>query len=266
MAYAIDKEQSQRPTRPLASLEQMPWGEALLAGLPHTLYAISVYGSQLLALQAYRTSDGYLFFPSNLVFWGVVLIGLAFGWRGGWRRWSATWVGYGVLLLVELLLVLPTTGMNINEGIAIFSGILWVLLTVGILVWTTRRDWLDGFLAVLPIMPMWYSYLALDGVAGNEAPLYYAIGLLMAAIVAWIVRQGNPFKGLGWILAALILVGLAVSYATVYFSNFRPPVGTPPTPYPGAVISALVMFLLGYATLSCPVWVTAIVRWRKQAS
>ena len=263
MEHTIHNAQSHRQPVALAQTEQAPWGQSLLAGLPHLIYALSVYGFQLLPLQSYRIRDGYLILPFNIVFWLIVLIGLAFAWRAGWLRWSATWIGYGVLLFVELLLVLPTSGSSTNEGLAILSGVFWILLAVGILVWTTRRDWLDGFLAVLPVMPMWYTFLALDGVAGNEAPLFYAIGLFIATIVMWTVRQGNPFKGLGWILVAVILIGLTVSYATVYFSNFRPPVGSPPTPSPGAVISALVVFLLGYVVLSCPVWVTAIVRCRK---
>jgi hypothetical protein len=243
--------------------ELAPWSAALLAGLPHLLYPLAVYGYQLLSLQPYRTANGYLFHPFDLVFWGLILCGLAFAWKTAWPRWSATWLGYGLVLLIEFLVVLPTTGLHTKEGLAIFLGISWFLVAIAVLIWTTRRDWLAGFLAVLPLMPMWYTYLALDGVRGNEAPIFYGVGLLMALIVAWIVRQGNPYKGLGWILAALTLVGLPVCYATVYYSNIRPPVGQPPAPNPGAVVSASTTYLLGYALLSTPVWVTAIIRWRR---
>jgi hypothetical protein len=264
MEQAIVNQATTSHSSALSRSERAPWRLALLAGLPHLLYPAAAYGYQILHWQPYRTGNGYQIEPSALAFWGLVLCGLVFAWRAGWPRWSATWVGYGLVLLTELLVVLPTTGVSPIESLAIFLGISWFLITIYLLAWTARRDWLAGFLAVLPLMPMWSTYLALDGVIGNEAPIFYVDGALMALIVTWIVRQGNPFRGLGWILAALLLVGLPVAYATVYYSNSQPPVGPAPTPYPGAVVSTFIQYLLGYAIVSVPVWVTAVIQRRRR--
>jgi hypothetical protein len=200
-------------------------------------------------------------YPLELLFWGLILAGLIFAWRTGWLRWSATWIGYGLLALAEVLLVMTTSGLHINEPLVVVSGITWLVLVIAILVWTTRRDALDGVMAVLPVMPMWYTALALDGVAGHEAPLFYVDGLLMALIVAWVVRQGEPLRGLAWILVAVAAVALPLSFATVYYSNAI----LAATPTPGGVITTFVMMLLGFVCFCLPVWLTAIIRWRKQS-
>jgi len=258
----IQLQAAHRPAA-LSKAEAAPWGYALLSGLPHLLYPLAVYSHNFIPGEGYRTRNGYLIFPLELAFWGMILLGLAIAWRGRWPRWSATWIGYGLVGAVELMVVMPTTGSN--DRLAVFSAMSWLALTLIVLVLVARRDWVDGLLAVLPLMPMWYSYLALDGVIGDDAPVFYAAGFVMAAAVAWIVRSGCPLTAVVLILAAITLIGLPIAYASEYYPNFSPPSGLPPAPGPGGVARGYFTYLIGYAFLAIPVLLTTLIRWRRRA-
>jgi hypothetical protein len=88
--------------------------------------------------------------PSLPIFWGLVLFILFFARRLHWPRWSASWIGYGlVLLLSQFSLFLPSGALSTLAGIS------WLAFSAVVLFWLARRDWIAGLLAVLPVTPMW---------------------------------------------------------------------------------------------------------------
>jgi hypothetical protein len=127
--------------------------------------------------------------------------------------------------------------------------------------WLARRDWLSGLLVVLPVVPMFLTYISLDGVKGTipEALVFIAAGLLMMFVVVIIIRKNDIRLGVLLIVLALVTINLPVSYLTTYQSNVPPEFAVVPT------ISNMVKgFLLGnliFVIFATPLW--AIVLWTK---
>jgi hypothetical protein len=127
----------------------------------------------------------------------------------------------------------------------------------------TSRSPLMGLMALLPFYPMFFWWLAADGILGTkpEAIGYVASGLLMSLAVVLSARTGS-FKLALLLLGAVILIaGGGFAYGTVYHSNAP----FPQDPTPGKVIAST---LGGFPTLllvGLPVWVTiALAAYRQR--
>jgi hypothetical protein len=233
-----------------------PWWQAILGGLPHLLYALSIYIASLVRVLYLDSLNLYWL---NSVFWIAVTVTLLFAWQRRWPLWSASWVGYGLVMVFDILIDLAQTyyGSLLENEVVVF----WLVLTAVVFFWLARRDWLSGLLVVLPVVPMFLTYISLDGVKGTitEALVFIAAGLLMMFVVVIIIRKNDIRLGVLLIVFALVTINLPVSYLTTYQSNVPPEFAVVPT------ISNMVKgFLLGnliFVIFATPLW--AIVLWTK---
>lgn len=194
------------------------WAEPLLAGLPHLLF--------MLASGGYALAARLILF---LVSFGLIVAALVFAGIQRWPRWSASWIGYG-LVMAQLTSLGPgnryaVTG-QLASGIPFFwANLILVILVVAAIVISlllARRDRLSGLLMVLPAVPVLWSVLALDAVrAGGTLPLSVAIGLVTALLAGGMSRTKRLWGGVGITLAVNLLISLSVAYATTYHGSYR---------------------------------------------
>jgi hypothetical protein len=241
------------------SAPQATWWQAILAGLPHLLYPLSIEIDSLVRVLSSGTVRIYFL---NDVFWVLVVVALVFGWRRKWPRWSASWVGYGLVMLFDFLINTAQTyygSLLENEAV-----VLWLLITMAVFFWIAKRDWLSGLLVVLPVVPMFSTYISLDGVKGTvpEALYFVAVGLLMMLVVMAIVRSESLRVGVLLVLVTFVVINIPLAYATTYHSN-RPDyfnyVPTVADMVGGFFISALV-----FVIFAAPLW--SIALWTKGRS
>lgn len=229
------------------------WRSALMAGLPHTLYAFCLYLPLIFSL---IFDMNILRQTVMLFFWFLVIAALLVAWQRGWPLWSASWVGYGLIFILEGFLDLFTS--DLLEKVTFVS---WFAVLAIILLWLARRDWLSGLLAVLPITPMWFWWISMDGIRGNsgEALLYISIGAIVSLAVFTIVRVGRWQTAVWLILAVILAAGLPVSYGTTFFSNLPPYYRPEPN-----VMNVMRGVLGNYAAIlifTAPLWLLAL--WRQ---
>jgi hypothetical protein len=167
------------------------WSQALLAGVPHLLIAVTF------ALHLWRASSWLLFV--SLVVAGVTV----YAWRHGRPAWCYSWLGYFVMiLLAAVFLVLFIVG----RSLALFmpeSSALWVAVVVYvavalglfgcIVVRVVRRDWLFASLMLLPFPVILVWLIALENDVG----------------LAEYTKQGFQSSDLGVALTFLALAGVA---------------------------------------------------------
>jgi len=118
---------------------QGTWRQALLASMPHLLFAL------LFALNWWQ-GIGWL-----LVVLGLILGMTVYGWWHGRPAWLSPWVGYSLLPVAVaglLLLYLPEGWAWV--AIVIYIPLaLWLLYSITIR--TIKRDWLYSALMLLPV-------------------------------------------------------------------------------------------------------------------
>jgi hypothetical protein len=246
------------------------WRDAALAGLPHVLYALVNYAPRLvydltthgwavLLDPAHNYTrygyGGFGLWPQ--VFWASVAILAVVGLLRGAPRWSASWIGYGLLGLLD-------RAVNVDPDLSLVSITLllsWLALAAGTLFWLGRRDPLTGLLAVLPLAPMAGWSLEMDVVISNlEGFVYLPAGLLVGLVTALAVRRGSFRAGLWASLAVILLAGLPIHYGSAYY-----PSPTFPAPAnPGAVVQGSVGDLVGLALVGAPLWLLLTWRWTRR--
>ncbi len=243
------------------------WRDAALAGLPHVLYALVNYAPRLVydltthgwavLLDPARTYMRYDYRGSGpwpQVFWASVAILAVVGLLRGAPRWSASWIGYGLLGLLD-------RAVNVDPDLSLVSITLllsWLALAAGAIFWLGRRDPLTGLLAILPLAPMAGWSLEMDVVISNlEGFVYLPAGLLVSLVTALAVRRGSFRAGLWASLAVIILAGLPIHYGSAYYPS-------PTFPAPanlGAVVQGSVGDLVGLALVGAPLWL--LLAWRR---
>jgi hypothetical protein len=236
------------------------WWAALVAGLPHLLYAlvwygplwfydVSTYGLTMLA----DPGGSYPRFdlaPMTFLrpgFWLLTAVLCAIGLLRGAPRWSASWAGYGLLGLLDRV-------VNVDPDLSLVSAALllsWLALAAGAIFWLGRRDPLTGLLAILPLAPMAFWSLEMDVVISNlEGFVYMPAGLLMGMTAAFAVRVGSFRAALCASLAVIALAGLPIHYGAAYY-----PSPTFPAPAsPAAVVQGSIGDLVGLALVGAPLW------------
>jgi hypothetical protein len=230
------------------------WKAALAAGLPHLLFTLSIY-LPTATLYALGLSNSER--PSQVTFWVLTGAILLFAWIGGWPRWSASWIGYALVWLLDRIAAIALPGLLAYVLVAA-----WLLLGIIILLKLARRDWLSGLLAVLPIAPMWVWWLGMGTVGGllAKAMLYTSIGLMVCLAVALIVRSGRWQTAVLLLLAVMLAAGMPFTYDGKVHSPLLPE----GTVYPGwAAYGALGDYLL-LLTFTAPLWLLALWRLRRQ--
>ncbi|MDD5083122.1 MAG: permease prefix domain 1-containing protein [Dehalococcoidales bacterium] len=135
---------------------QGTWRQALLASLPHFLFAL------MFALNWWRGTAWLL------VALALVLVTAICGWWRGKPSWLFPWLGYSLVPVVVaglLLLYLPR-GWSWMAVILYFPFAIWLLCSV--MVRTIKRDWLYFSLMLFPVPILIGWFLALG--LGEQFP------------------------------------------------------------------------------------------------
>jgi hypothetical protein len=226
------------------------WLEAILAGLPHLLYALAM---ELPPLLWVLFDVPYNWRPPRLALWVLVGVMLIVGWRRGWPRWSGSWIGFGLVFALY-------RGMSFfpHGPMAHVTMIAWLTLVGVTYFWLAQRDRLSGLLAVFPLVPMFTAYIGLDVAIETliESPVFIGVGLLAALGAAVIVRLGSWRAGVWLALAVVLVTQIPVSYAATYHSNLRPPYEISPTA--SNLIKGVLGGLLALVIFSAPLWLSAL--------
>lgn len=230
------------------------WGEPVLAGLPHLLFALASEGSML----AYYLGGVYVDKQvPPLVFFGLIVVSLILAGILRWPRWSAGWIGYA-FVLAQLTPMGPGSGYTIagqvSSGIPFFwANLIFVVLVlaavaVGLLL--ARRDRLRGLLMMLSAAPV-FSWLSLDTVIPLARLVsFIAIGLATAVAAGAISRAQQTRRGVMIALAVSLVVSLSVAYLSTYQALWitEPLVAT-------LVVSFISGLLVSAMLVTWPVWV-----------
>ena len=223
------------------------WGEPLLAGLPHLLFVL-VSGGYALAVRQIL----------SLAFFGLIVAALVFAGIQRWPRWSAGWIGYG-LVMAQLAPLGPgsryTVAGQVTSGIPFFWAnmifVVQVVAAVVISLLLARRDRLSGLLMVLPAVPVLWSALALDTArVGIKVSLFVAIGLAAALLAGGMSRTKHLWRGIGITLAVNLLISLCVAYVTVYHNWY----GTAEPSVKDMLVSFVLNLIVSSVLVTGPVW------------
>jgi len=209
-----------------------PWREAVLAGVPHVLLALTIQAVSVALAHGWfpvvaddaRTLQG--------VGGGVFVVGLAaallIAWRQDWPRWSSSWLGYVPLLLMLLVLgALKLLESALGDWMVNNLGNAFVRL-LGPLVLATGafalalRDRRQFLLAVLPAVILGWSYLMEFTSPAVRAFVSLLAWLGVAGVAVLIARVGGVRSGLWITLAFSLTVGLLFTYARTYHASFPP--------------------------------------------
>ena len=235
-----------------------PWGQvpgswraALLAGLPHLLFALSIYLPILTSILLDLPASAR---PAQFPFWTLTAIVLLLAWGRAWPRWSSSWIGYGLVFLADRLTWILSPGPLVYLLLAF-----WVFLAFCLLLWLARRDWLSSLLAVLPVAPMWVWWLGSNGSPAllSRAMHYASIGLMLFLAVIAIVRAGRWQTAVLLLMAVLLAVGIPLPSAGGYYPNLTSSLNTNPgVPSPGLTTNYWLLLFL-----TSPLWLLAL--WRQ---
>jgi len=239
------------------------WGEPVLTGLPHLLFALASEGSMLTYYLGDVRIDKQV---PPLVFSGLIVAALILAGVLRWPRWSAGWIGYA-FVMAQLMPLGPgsryTIAGQVSSGIPFFwANLIFVVLIlaaviVGLLL--ARRDRLKGLLMMLSAVPV-FSWLSLDAVSPMVRLVsFVAIGLAMAVAAGIIFRVQRILHGVGVALVASLLVSLSVAYLSTYqtFLATEPAVAT-------LVVTFISGLVVNAMLVTWPVWVWEVFKQVRQ--
>jgi hypothetical protein len=224
---------SDNPPALLDRYAPAPWREALLAGLPHALVALTFQAAAVATAHGLipSASEGGSVIEIVLVaaFSLSIVAAMAIAWRRGWPRWSASWFGYAFLLLVlplgsalqewkmplgswRLMLLLPDAYIRLLVPLLLAA----MLFALGL------RNRSRFLLTVLPLLLLlWMPMLEFSWYPLRTVVVLVAwLGAALAAVL--IARAGNVRAGAWMALALNLVVGLAYTYVPTYHAQFPP--------------------------------------------
>lgn len=161
---------------------QGTWKQALMAALPHLLFAL------VFALDWWR-GIGWL-----AIVLGLVLVTAVYSWWHGRPVWSFTWLGYSLLplLMVGLFLFYLPRGWPWLAVPVYVPLALWFFCSISVQV--IKRDWLYSALMLLPV-PIIFDWFMAVSKAGE-----------FARISSENVQQFAPWIGLSFSILAITAV------------------------------------------------------------
>lgn len=210
----------------------LPWGEAVLAGVPHVLVALTIQALTVagaFGLIPSAREGGRPFQPAGVaVFVLGLVVAMGIARRQGWPRWSASWLGYVLLLLIGLVVgalkaLEPAVGdwMSTNLENAYASLLLPLLLTIALCALALRNR-LRFLLALLPItVLLWTPMLEFSWYPLRTVVVLMA-WLVAAGVAVLIARAGRVRTGVWMALALNLVVGLSYTYTRTYHAAFPP--------------------------------------------
>lgn len=196
---------------------QGSWGQALLAALPHILFA-SLFLFQLWQSLAYF-----------LLFFSFAFIVSAFAWWRGKPFWVFPWLGYALIPLIAFIFLLPSLTLWGYLALAFFLLFCWRFLFYPTLARAVEKDWLYGTLMLLPY-PLFFGWLIvlkfkgiladfsspqLEGIDLWIALTFLTLGLMVIAFTRF---SQNQFKsGVLFLPELIILFALSISSSIGFF-------------------------------------------------
>ncbi len=243
------------------------WWAAILAGLPHLLYALMIYAPVMIyELRTYGLAEivaplrhserwGYAY-PGQLIpaFWSLVAIMSAVGLWRGLPRWSASWLGYGLSGTWGVAIQFNSPNFTLI-GVAMLLA--WLALMVGGLLWLSRRDLLTGLLVVLPLAPMGLWLFTMEVVITDlEGLLYVPAGLLVGLAAALAVRRGSFWFGLWAVAGVIVVLSLPINYSAAYYPSPTFPTAASPL----SVMLSPLGDLFSFTLCGAPLWL--LLLWR----
>lgn len=155
------------------------WRQALLASMPHLLFAL------LFALNWWQAV------PWLVVTLGLILVTAIYGWWHGKPAWLFPWLGYFLLpvIVAGLLLLYLPKGWSWLAILLYLPLALWLVCLVTIQ--TIKKDWLYGALMLLPV-PIVIGWFLAVGKGGK---------LLELSLEQ--IRQFAPWIGLSFLSLAV---------------------------------------------------------------
>lgn len=183
------------------------WMVYLLAGYPHLLFALRM------SLPAMASGFGIADDPwlrLSLIYGLLLGFGLLLGLVRRLPRWSASWIGFGLLFGLELLVHWFPEGLP-----GWVAGLLWLVAALLVLTFIARRDRLAAVLAALPIAPMFVWSLALSRI--QDMPVEVLL-LMAAGFVLGVLSVAIAHLERRWLAAPLLILtiggfSLLISFA-----------------------------------------------------
>lgn len=251
-------------------IEPETWRAAVLAALPHVLYALMIYGptvaydvrtyglDEIVAPLRHSLRPDFAY-PTQLpyLFWTVVVGLSVVGLGRKVPRWSASWIGYGLHGLFGWIVNRDPNLTLLQAGLCLS----WVGLMFGGLYWLSQRDPLAALLLILPLAPMGIWLFQMETLVTDlEGLVYLPASLVLSIVVAFMVRRGNLRWGLWGVSGVMLVTGLFISAGVNYypfytFSNYPNPAN------PLLVVSGVVGDFIALGVVGAPLWLWLV--WRR---
>ena len=201
------------------------WGASLLAGLPHLMM-----GTFLVSLELIGTVKGIdqkVLGNIQITIFSLLLLGvLIFCIYKGWKRWSASWMGYMFFFAVALLSLavnaLPSSILGGNGWFNRVQMLLIPLMVAYLLYKIATMDRLRGLLAAVPPMALIWMYFQ-DSVPSLPKSMAWGWLFILAFIATVIMLRTKQFTAaLGLAMAIPVLGGFPIAYLGVYTGGTLP--------------------------------------------
>jgi hypothetical protein len=236
------------------------WREVVFAVLPYILLPLvdlmSLIDTWIYPLAA-RPKDFQSPIMSITIFLliailvGMMITGLIVWKRKGQRRWISSWMGWGLIYGLGLVLLAMNNLFHIYEFTSPFFIIMLPLFFGGCML-LGLKDRASALLSalgpVLIIMTMFVS----EGTHANASGLVYAAVMLLAGGTALVITRWGNWRLGSWLICGILLLGgLVVSIAPVYFNDWEE-MGYSYVPSINKVMDGLNTFLIGGGFILVP--------------
>lgn len=195
-----------------------PWGEPLLAGLPHVWVGLSIALGKLGG--AADPGAGFNLYGTlsiiSLTVFALFCLGVTiYAWQRSWPLWTASWYGYTAwLLLIPIglatVFLVGSSAVNNVMVITVFGALLLGYL---ILFRASRLHALLVALFILPVLPQ----INLEAIPDSaEAFLSMFFGLLAGLAAMMVLRWWSWQAGVTLALGVNLLAGATLTYISFY--------------------------------------------------
>jgi hypothetical protein len=241
------------------------WGPSLMGGLPHLIIGLLIVVSSLLT--EWLAVDTNLL--SLLLFGAFFLLGLGvlvYNIRKGWKRWSASWLFYLLMIAIIFLSYVLNLLMKPDQGNWLYEVQTTIIpLVIAYLLYKMAcAERVSGLLAALPITGlMWFFFEEFV----PEVPKLLATGwmfLVVFSAAVLILRTPRFAAALGLALLVPALSGLPFATLGVYLGGTLP--FSQPGPSPQEVLRQYLPFLAMAAAVALGPQMAAVLRRVGQAS
>jgi hypothetical protein len=243
------------------------WRQWVLAGLPHLLFPLAATAAPAVRHLGVFWADGamaisWLGNATMVAFAGAIVVMLILAWRGRWPRWSASWIGYALVVPWIAPFWLASRVPSAVAG-PVLCALILISFGVGFLM--AGRDRLSGLLVALAA-PMGWSWA--DSSAAHSAvalPLFIGAGLATALAAGAIVRSREECAGARLAIWVTVLARVPLTYVRLQHHDYLPPAMGPTAV--GVVAASVRDAAMAVVLVTEPLWAWALWEraWRRVA-